>query len=96
MDIIEEQRNQGEEQGGENSDPALRSNPGLDLCQPIPWMQASTIELSRQPWNHGEVQPGVGAAGGLGGASGVYKAVQVVQIHRQWRSRCAGAVIWVV
>jgi hypothetical protein len=53
MGVIGKQRDQGEEQGGENRDPALTVKSQNHRSQPKPWIQDSTGKLSGHPWNHG-------------------------------------------
>jgi hypothetical protein len=49
MGVIGEQRDQGEEQGSENRDPALTVKSKQQRSQPKPRTQDSTGELSRNP-----------------------------------------------
>ena len=53
MGVIGKQRDQGEEQGGKNRDPALTVKSQNHRSQPKPCTQDSTGKLSGHPWNHG-------------------------------------------
>ena len=52
MGVIGKQRDQGEEQGGKNRDPALTVKSQNHRSQPKPLTQDSTGKLSGHPWNH--------------------------------------------